>query len=65
MNKKEDGEFWIEVDDFQKIFTYLDICHLNPSIFCQNNDTHWNIYKFEGCWVPNVTAGGGYENEGN
>jgi calpain len=60
--KRYDGEFWMEVEDFKKCFTFLDICHLNPSTFCyENEDSNWYVSMFESSWIPNVTAGGGYK----
>jgi hypothetical protein len=58
--KRDDGEFWMAIEDFQRCFSSLEICHLNPSTFmyeCKNN--HWYVYMFETSWTPNVTAGGG------
>ncbi|RZC38472.1 calpain-A, partial [Asbolus verrucosus] len=63
--RKNDGEFWMEVEDFQRLFTFLDICHLNPSSFFyyEGDNKKWNISMFDGTWIPNVTAGGGLELE--
>ncbi|KAJ3662394.1 hypothetical protein Zmor_006745 [Zophobas morio] len=61
LTKRADGEFWIEAADFQRCFTFVDICHLNPSsfLYSDGDDKNWVVNMFEGSWVPNVTAGGG------
>jgi hypothetical protein len=57
--KRDDGEFWMAIEDFQSCFTSLEICHLNPSTFIYGEDSHWYVNMFENSWIPNVTAGGG------
>ncbi|XP_044252823.1 calpain-A-like isoform X2 [Tribolium madens] len=54
-----DGEFWMDVTDFQKCFTFVEICHQNPCLFPQNAEPNWRFYMFEDMWFPFVTAGGG------
>ncbi|XP_044261041.1 calpain-A-like [Tribolium madens] len=48
--KRNDGEFWMNFTDFKKCFTFIDICHLNPT-FQVNN---WNVYMFEDSWRPKM-----------
>lgn len=59
----DDGEFWMDLNDFQKTFTFVDICHLDPSTLAFLNATgeQWCVSMFEGAWVANVTAGGGID----
>jgi calpain len=57
--KRDDGEFWMAIEDFQRCFTSLEICHLNPSTFIYGEDSRWYVNMFENRWIPNVTAGGG------
>lgn len=66
LSRKADGEFWMQVEDFQKAFTFLDICHLSPSSFLYEEGDHkkWCIEIFEGSWIPKITAGGGIQHRG-
>jgi hypothetical protein len=60
--KRDDGEFWMAIEDFQRCFTSLEICHLNPSTFIYGEDSRWYVNMFENRWIPNVTAGETFAN---
>jgi hypothetical protein len=62
--KRDDGEFWMAIEDFQRCFTSLEICHLNPSTFIYGEDSRWYVNMFENRWILNVTAGGGLAYKG-
>ncbi|KYB28411.1 calpain-A [Tribolium castaneum] len=54
--KKDSGEFWMDAEDFQKCFTFVEICYPNPCLLPPNNAQNWNFYMFEDCWVPNLSS---------
>ncbi|XP_068903795.1 calpain-A-like isoform X2 [Tenebrio molitor] len=60
--KRYDGEFWMAIEDFQRCFTSVEICHLNPSTFIYGEDSRWYVNMFENRWIPNVTAGETFAN---
>ncbi|CAH1992183.1 unnamed protein product [Acanthoscelides obtectus] len=58
-----DGEFWMSFKDYQRHFSRLEICNLNPDSLSEEEllDGHkkkWEMSVFEGEWVRGVTAGG-------
>jgi calpain len=59
----DDGEFWMSYRDFQKHFSRLEICNLNPDSLSgeellRSDKRKWEMSMFEGEWVRGVTAGG-------
>lgn len=59
----DDGEFWMSFKDFQRHFSRLEICNLDPDSLTddeivQGNKKRWEMSVFEGEWVPRVSAGG-------
>ncbi|XP_075179613.1 calpain-9-like isoform X2 [Anomaloglossus baeobatrachus] len=56
----EDGEFWMAVDDFQKNFHFLEICHLGPQSILKIGAAAkpWEYATYEGRWVKGLSAGG-------
>ncbi|XP_023725353.1 calpain-A isoform X6 [Cryptotermes secundus] len=59
----EDGEFWMSYKDFQKHFSRLEICNLNPDSLTEeellrSHKRKWEMSMFECEWVRGVTAGG-------
>ncbi|GJQ69553.1 hypothetical protein Trydic_g7799, partial [Trypoxylus dichotomus] len=60
---RDEGEFWICFEDFERCYTRVEICHLSPlpshSGAIDYGDDGWKVSFFEGKWVKNVTAGGG------
>ncbi|CAH1119743.1 unnamed protein product [Phaedon cochleariae] len=58
-----DGEFWMAFKDFQRSFSRLEICNLNPDSLSneelkEGNKKRWEMSMYEGEWVRGVTAGG-------
>ena len=56
VKKKEDGEFYMSIQDFVRIFEILSICnisHLKPGMA-------WHEEKIYGSWKKFISAGGGY-----
>ncbi|MEQ2225462.1 hypothetical protein ILYODFUR_017703 [Ilyodon furcidens] len=59
---EEDGEFWISVDDFSRMFNIVELCSVNPDSL-EEEDTSvsqstWTISEHKGSWVPGSSAGG-------
>ncbi|CAH1783065.1 unnamed protein product [Owenia fusiformis] len=57
----DDGEFWMTFDDFASNFRKLELCHLGPNIFNQDEETRakvWEMETIDGAWKRRVNAGG-------
>ncbi|XP_018085792.1 calpain-1 catalytic subunit isoform X2 [Xenopus laevis] len=59
----EDGEFWMEVEDFQKNFQVMEICHLSPESLSEIGGAArpWEYVTYEGCWSKDISSGGSIE----
>ena len=55
-NKQEDGEFFISLEDFMRLFDNMDIVRVDFNM--GNNNSKWEIQQFDGAWVPGKNAGG-------
>ncbi|XP_018411499.1 PREDICTED: calpain-2 catalytic subunit-like [Nanorana parkeri] len=62
--KREDGEFWMQMDDFMRYFDTLEICSLTPDSAYSDNAKPWNDSSFNGKWVRGHNAGGCRNNRG-
>ncbi|XP_063287355.1 calpain-2 catalytic subunit-like [Pelobates fuscus] len=56
--KAENGEFWMQMEDFMRCFNTLEICNLTPDSLCDENAQSWNANSFQGSWVRGHNAGG-------
>ncbi|XP_067413348.1 calpain-12 [Emydura macquarii macquarii] len=56
--RKEDGEFWMQMDDFLRYFDALEICSLTPDLLEEEKGVVWNVKSFQGRWSIGLTAGG-------
>ncbi|XP_063793936.1 calpain-2 catalytic subunit-like [Pseudophryne corroboree] len=56
--KGEDGEFWMQMDDFLRYFDTLEICNLSPDSAGTDAPQPWNASSFHGKWVRGHNAGG-------
>ncbi|CAM4583761.1 unnamed protein product [Leuciscus chuanchicus] len=61
--KAEDGEFWIGVEDFCRLFNTVEMCSVNPDSMSgeASDDTatpSWTLSSHQGTWVPMCSAGG-------
>ncbi|XP_075692348.1 calpain-1 catalytic subunit-like [Rhinoderma darwinii] len=54
----EDGEFWMQMDDFLRYYDTLEICNLTPDLASSDHVSSWNANCFEGKWVRGHNAGG-------
>uniref|UniRef100_A0ACB8FS64 Uncharacterized protein n=1 Tax=Sphaerodactylus townsendi TaxID=933632 RepID=A0ACB8FS64_9SAUR len=49
--KPEDGEFWMSLDDFRKVFHLLHICHLDANAPREKDAPfRWHSNSFQGRW---------------
>ncbi|KAI3356162.1 hypothetical protein L3Q82_017417, partial [Scortum barcoo] len=55
---RDDGEFWMTLQDFCKFYSDLDICSLCPDFIDGSSSCHWKTSFYEGRWVAGITAGG-------
>ncbi|XP_008852147.1 calpain-12 [Nannospalax galili] len=57
--KKEDGEFWMELQDFLSHFNTVQICSLSPEVLGPSPaGGGWHINIFQGRWVRGFNSGG-------
>ncbi|NXE47265.1 CAN14 protein, partial [Casuarius casuarius] len=56
--KKEDGEFWMSLQDFKVHFVDLMICKLTPDLMSKEDGKKWMYSLKSGRWVKGSTAGG-------
>ncbi|XP_052008684.1 calpain-1 catalytic subunit-like isoform X2 [Xyrauchen texanus] len=61
--KVEDGEFWIGIEDFCRLFNTVEMCSVNPDSMTgeTSDDTttpSWTLSTHQGTWVPMCSAGG-------
>ncbi|XP_078517580.1 calpain-1 catalytic subunit-like [Lissotriton helveticus] len=59
----EDGEFWMSIEDFQKHFQMMDVCHISPESLPGAEATvqPWECAMYEGRWVRGMSSGGSIE----
>ncbi|CAL8263496.1 unnamed protein product [Merluccius merluccius] len=58
--KREDGEFWMELEDFCHNFSYLSICCENPNFMDGDLTCQWKLMSYNGRWIAGKTAGGSF-----
>nr|XP_046223432.1 calpain-1 catalytic subunit-like [Oncorhynchus gorbuscha] len=58
LSVKEDGEFWMTMEDFCRHFTDVTICCLCPDFLDGNSKGLWTHSLHDGRWVAGTTAGG-------
>ncbi|XP_075720739.1 calpain-14-like [Rhinoderma darwinii] len=55
---REDGEFWMSIEDFEAHLVELVICKLTPDLMSHENGKEWTLSMQIGKWVDGSTAGG-------
>ncbi|XP_019749396.1 calpain-2 catalytic subunit-like [Hippocampus comes] len=58
LSTRDDGEFWMTIEDFCKFFADLDICSPYPNFLDGSSVHQWKTSTYEGRWVAGTTAGG-------
>ncbi|XP_077395624.1 calpain-1 catalytic subunit [Festucalex cinctus] len=58
LKARDDGEFWMTLEDLCKFFVDLDICSPFPDFLDGSSIDQWKISSYEGRWVAGTTAGG-------
>ncbi|XP_050700585.1 calpain-A-like isoform X1 [Eriocheir sinensis] len=64
----DDGEFWMNFQDFINNFTTVEICDVSPEFYAgeengnggvpEDVERGWRVTMYEGAWVANHSAGG-------
>ncbi|MCJ8729097.1 hypothetical protein PDJAM_G00012010 [Pangasius djambal] len=62
LQNKDDGEFWMSMEDFCKSFANVDICCQSPVFLDGSSEDSWETARYEGRW-DEKTAGGSMENK--
>ncbi|XP_038654818.1 calpain-11-like [Scyliorhinus canicula] len=60
---REDGEFWMALQDFKRNFVLLVICNLTPDFLKGTNQQKWALSIHNGNWVKGQSAGGPMNNK--
>ncbi|XP_072318748.1 calpain-9 [Eucyclogobius newberryi] len=57
-NSIDDGEFWMEFEDFKRNYDTTEICNMTPDDLTDDTKRQWAVNLFEGSWIRGATAGG-------
>ncbi|KAM9454324.1 calpain-9 [Clarias gariepinus] len=57
-NATDDGEFWMEFEDFKSNYDRVELCNLTPDSLSDDTKKKWNVNVLEGSWIRGSTAGG-------
>ncbi|XP_054482567.1 calpain-9-like [Anoplopoma fimbria] len=57
---RNDGEFWMELEDFCFYFQELFICCENPNFIDGDLTCQWKSLTYDGSWVAGRSAGGNF-----
>ncbi|KAA8593129.1 hypothetical protein FQN60_018584, partial [Etheostoma spectabile] len=57
-NSLDDGEFWMEFEDFKRNYDKVEICNMTPDALNENPNRRWEVNMLEGNWIRGSTAGG-------
>ncbi|XP_076444186.1 calpain-9-like [Babylonia areolata] len=64
LNRRDNGEFWMSVQDFRANFDELELCHLSVDAMTAEREhalgetKTWKRTEFTGRWLRGVSAGG-------
>ncbi|KAM8772553.1 calpain-9 [Acanthopagrus schlegelii] len=58
LQNSDDGEFWMEFEDFKRNYDKVEICNMTPDALNDDTKRHWEVSVFEGNWIRGATAGG-------
>ncbi|KAJ3588989.1 hypothetical protein NHX12_009839 [Muraenolepis orangiensis] len=57
--KQDDGEFWMQLEDYCHNFNYIAICCENPNFMDGDLTCQWKCMSYNGRWIAGKSAGGG------
>lgn len=57
---REDGEFWMELEDFCRYCDMLSVCCENPNFMDGDFTCQWKCMIYDGSWTAGRSAGGNY-----
>ncbi|KAF7648534.1 hypothetical protein LDENG_00155680 [Lucifuga dentata] len=60
---RNDGEFWMELEDFCYYFNMVSICCENPNFIDGDISCQWKCMIYDGKWVAGRSAGGSASND--
>ncbi|XP_053703548.1 calpain-2 catalytic subunit-like [Synchiropus splendidus] len=60
--EREDGEFWIELSDFDRHFSIVTATCENPNFIDGDTKAQWQCMIYDGNWVAGRSAGGSPSN---
>ncbi|CAI5643296.1 unnamed protein product [Oreochromis niloticus] len=55
---RDDGEFWMEFEDFCSHFLKVTICSETPNFLDGDFKCQWKCMIYDGSWVAGISAGG-------
>uniref|UniRef100_A0A665WLR4 Calpain catalytic domain-containing protein n=1 Tax=Echeneis naucrates TaxID=173247 RepID=A0A665WLR4_ECHNA len=55
---RDDGEFWMALEDFCHYFNMVSICCENPNFIDGDLNCQWQVMIYDGSWVAGASAGG-------
>ncbi|CAI5643278.1 unnamed protein product [Oreochromis niloticus] len=55
---RDDGEFWMQMEDFCSYFAKVSICCETPNFLDGDLKCQWNCMIYDGSWVAGKSAGG-------
>ncbi|XP_028654676.1 calpain-1 catalytic subunit-like [Erpetoichthys calabaricus] len=56
--KREDGEFWMDIEDFKNYFDTVNICNESPGFLDSNANSIWTESTGSGKWIRGISASG-------
>ncbi|XP_034054520.1 calpain-1 catalytic subunit-like [Gymnodraco acuticeps] len=59
---RNDGEFWMDLEDFCRHFSMLFICCENPNFIDGDVNCQWQSQTYDGKWTAGRSAGGSLSN---
>ncbi|KAI4886970.1 hypothetical protein NFI96_023018 [Prochilodus magdalenae] len=62
LDNKNDGEFWMSMEDFCRSFMNVDVCCSTPAFLDGSSPSTWTTVQYEGCWDER-TAGGSMDHK--
>lgn len=60
LKRIDNGEFWMQFEDFIEAYNLLEFCHPNPDsvAYAKDEVNQWKSFMLDGSWVAKVSNGG-------